>query len=97
MSDRGYVVGPALPDDVRPWPSGWEQDPRIDECDHIWESCLLLPGPYRGNGAEVVRCMNCHAPRCGDADSRDRDPCMKRRHHGGEHRYLSGVTRKVGA
>lgn len=94
---RGYVVGPTLTDDEPPWPSGWEQDPQIDECDHIWESCLLLPGPRRGNGAEVVRCMKCHVPRCGHASSADRDPCMRRRHHRDPHRYLSGREERVGA
>lgn len=93
----GYVVGPTLRDDERPWDYQWESDPRIDDGhDHIWESCLLLPGKGRGRGDEVVRCMVCHAPRCGHA-LRDPDPCMERRHHRCPHRYLSGRTLEVGA
>jgi hypothetical protein len=94
----GYVGGPIIPATEDPWPVMWEQDPLIDNGHgHIWESCLLeADGKHRVRIDEVVRCMVCHAPRCGNA-LRDPDPCMERRHHRGDHRYLSGRTEKVGA
>lgn len=92
----GYEVGPTLSDDVPPWPIGWERDPRVDDGhEHCWESCLLLPGPRRSVGDEVVRCKVCHAPRCGSALG-DLDPCMKRRHHDDCHRLLSGAREHLG-
>lgn len=91
----GYKVGPTLPPTEPPWPVTWEQDPRIDDGHaHDWETVLLLPGPQRGRGDEVVRCARCHAPRCGHVH--DPDPCMERRHHTGLHLYLSGSYEPVG-
>jgi hypothetical protein len=97
-SDRGYIIGPNLPPDVRPWDYQWESDPRIDDGHaHEWELVLLEgDGERRRFTEEVVRCRcsNCHAPRCGD--SRDEDPCMERRHHRGLHIYLSGMFEPLG-
>lgn len=97
---RGYVVGPILGPEERPFTLGWEHNPQTDNGhDHIWELCLLTPGRYAVRVEEVVRCMVCHAPRCGY--STDDDPCMERRHHNCSplnrpHRFLSGRIEKVG-
>lgn len=92
----GYQVGPTLAPDEPPWPTGWEQDPRIDDGHaHDWETCLLAAdGRKRTRVEEVVRCSVCHAPRCGH--SIDPDPCMERRHHRGLHVYLSGRYEPIG-
>jgi hypothetical protein len=85
----GYAIGPTLATNEYPWPTGWEQDPRIDDGhEHQWECVLLSPGPGR-RFEEVVRCAECLAPRCGH--THDPDPCMKRRHHLDCHRLLSGI------
>ena len=96
MSRTGYVVGPTLAPDERPWPLMWESDPRIDNGHgHIWETCLLsADGKHRVRVEEVVRCMVCHAPRCGH--SVDRNPCMERHHHRVCHRFPNGATEHVG-
>jgi len=89
----GYKVGPTLTPDEQPWPTLWEQDPRIDDGHpHEWESVLL--GADHRRVEEVVRCATCNAPRCGS--STDPDPCMERRHHRGLHFYLSGGYEPVG-
>jgi hypothetical protein len=91
----GSTVGPELPSSEAPWTPGWEQDPAIDDGHaHQWETVLLLPGPQRHHGDEVVRCQSCHAPRCGSVH--DPDPCMERRHHDGLHVFLSGRYGPVG-
>jgi hypothetical protein len=91
----GYRVGPVLAADEPPWPTGWEQDPRIDDGHaHEWETCLLAPGHGRQRMEEVVRCAVCHAPRC--SHSGDENPCMERRHHRGIHTYLDGSYEPVG-
>lgn len=92
----GYGVGPTLDPDERPWPIGWEQDPRIDDGHaHNWECVLLAADGYRRSRIEeVVRCSTCHAPRCGHVH--DQDPCMERRHHDGLHIYLSGAYEPLG-
>lgn len=94
MSDRGYVVGPTLAEGETPWPLGWERDPKVDDGHlHEWE-CVLVRMPGR-RLEECVRCVTCHAPRCGS--SRDDDPCMQRRHHTVDHVTTSGKRSKVGA
>jgi hypothetical protein len=90
----GYTVGPTLPYPERPWPIGWETDPRIDDGHlHEWETVLLAPGPGQ-RVEEVVRCVTCHAPRCGA--SVEADPCMERRHHRCPHLTLDGQIEPVG-
>lgn len=96
----GYVVGPTLGPDEYPfandgWPN-WEQDPHIDDGhSHEWESVLLAADrKRRWRLEEVIRCADCHAPRCGY--STDPDPCMERRHHGWSHRSLSGKVWPLG-
>jgi hypothetical protein len=81
----GYQVGPILPADESPWPIGWEHDAMVLACDHSrWESCLLAAdGRHRTRVEEVVRCVDCHAPRCGH--TADPDPCIEVRHHHGPH------------
>jgi hypothetical protein len=93
----GYTMGPTLAPDESPWPTMWEQDdPTVDACPHsTWECCLLAAdGLHRTRIEEVVRCVECHAPRCGH--SMDEDPCMLVRHHRGLHFALSGQTEPVG-
>lgn len=65
-----------VPQGEVPW-GIFEQDGRVDECDHVWELCYLERPTARSE--YVVRCHRCHVPRCGDSDARD--PCMLRRHH----------------
>jgi hypothetical protein len=96
----GYAVGPTLPPDQYPfkndgWPN-WEQDPHVDDGHHHeWESVLLeADGKKRLWVEEVIRCADCHAPRCGY--SSDPDPCMERRHHRWAHHALSGRTWPLG-
>jgi hypothetical protein len=87
----GYRVGPTLAAGEPAWPSGWEQDPRIDDGHtHEWETVLL----HGHRVEEVVRCSICLAPRCGHVH--DADPCMGRRHHRACHHYLSGRREHVG-
>jgi hypothetical protein len=77
-------VGPALAADERPWPLGWERDPQVAACPHEWETVLLAAdGLHRTRTEEVVRCRDCHAPRCGHTV--DPDPCDLVRHHDGPH------------
>lgn len=97
----GYTVGPVLAPGEDPWPTGWEQDPRIDDGHpHVWETVLLgarKPGFRPGRRSrveEVVRCHICHAPRCGA--STDPDPCLERRHHQGDHVTFAGHREPVG-
>lgn len=89
MTDhRGYLIGPTLPATQSPWPLGWEQDPTIDDCPHEWELVFLAAdGQRRTRIEEVVRCVECHVPRCGH--STDEDPCALRRHHQGKHFLVS--------
>lgn len=82
----GAIQGPTLRSGERHWPIGWEQTPGIDECHHIWEHVLITTPDGSGNEV-VIRCRECHVPRCGD--SGDSDPCMYRRHHRGAHRLFS--------
>jgi len=87
-----HGIGPDLAPGEAPWPVRWEDDPRCDSCLHEWESVLLRPYPARVE--EAIRCRHCHTPRCGD--SRDSDPCMRRRHHRGDHVLASGVRYPLG-
>lgn len=83
VDHRGYVIGPTLAADERPWPIDWES--HVDEeCPHEWELVLLAAdGLHRVRVEECVRCIECHVPRCGH--STDEDPCILRRHHHGDH------------
>lgn len=94
MSDhRCYEIGPTLAADERPWPITWESQPYRDElgneCTHdTWELVLLAAdGRRRVRVEEVVRCRECHSPRCGH--STDEDPCILARHHRAEHQTCS--------
>ena len=40
--------------------------------------------------SRVARCRGCHTPRCGYAE--DPDPCVRRRHHDGDHLLESGLV-----
>lgn len=79
----GYEIGPVLAHGDRPWPRDWLNSIVCLVCPHTeWES-VLVP-PYDGHPlAEVVRCIRCHAPRCGGV--READPCMKVFGHPGWH------------
>jgi hypothetical protein len=82
----GYVVGPALPPNEFPFPLGWEGDGRVVDCVHPeWETVLVT---HPEHFQECVRCVECHAPRCGKSTADD--PCMRIRHHRGDHVLLSG-------
>lgn len=92
----GYVMGPTLAPDEPPWTIGWENDPAVLLCDeetgHRWECVLLAAdGCRRGRVEEVVRCADCHAPRCGHTT--DPDPCCLVRHHAGHHVSTSVVDK----
>ena len=94
MSKFGcYAMGPTLAPSERPWPITWESNPYRDEfgneCTHdVWELCLLATdGQHRGRFEEVVRCRECHVPRCGH--SMDEDPCILVRHHREKHMTCS--------
>jgi len=64
------------------WPWDWENRPAKDGCDHQWEVVVV---ERLFNPTEMVaRCGMCHTPRCGYAE--DPDPCLRRRHHEGDHR-----------
>lgn len=92
VPERGYWVGPTLPLGEDPWPLRWESRPGNDECAHHWERVVVQ---RRFLGTEpVVRCRECHVPRCGHSD--ERDPCMERRHHRTVHLHLSGTFEPVG-
>ena len=92
VPERGYWLGPELPENQSAWPLGWEQRPGLDDCLHTWERVVIR---WRHRDPEpVVRCRTCHAPRCGDSD--ERDPCMERRHHGTTHLTLTGRFEPVG-
>lgn len=97
MSASGYPasVGPLLTEpQSRPFPIGWEQDPRIDDGHrHEWEVVMLGP-PGHPRVEEVVRCSVCHCPRCGF--TYDPNPCMLRRHHRVDHEYANGGKERVG-
>lgn len=91
----GYACGPTLYPWQAPWPQRWESDPAIESCAHRWERVhLLADGKYRRFEEHVVRCADCHAPRCGY--TQDEDPCMERRHHRGVHIHLSGRFEPLG-
>lgn len=78
---------------IIPWPTGWEQDPRIDDGHaHNWEMVVVTHHP--GQTEAVTRCATCHAPRCGSTFQID--PCMERRHHDGLHIHESGRYAPVG-
>lgn len=97
MSNRGgYIIGPTLAPSESPFPNGWERSAVVAVCPHTTWECVLLKadGRQRVRIEEVVRCTECHAPRCGH--STDDDPCMLVRHHGGLHLYASGRTEAVG-
>lgn len=90
-----YQIGPSIPAGEHPWPDGWEWSPTVARCPHNeWESVLLLPGRGRWRGEEIVRCVACHAPRCGY--SGDSDPCMLQRHHRIHHVSESGKLEPIG-
>lgn len=77
-----------IPQGEVPW-GIFEQDGRVDQCDHVWELCYLKRPTARGE--YVVRCHRCYVPRCGDSDAPN--PCMLRRHH---HRPLpAGVEKHI--
>lgn len=89
----GYQVGPTLAPGEDPWPLGWESDPAVKACPHnAWESVLTQPRYSRFE--ECIRCVACHAPRCGH--SNDPDPCMLVRHHRTHHVRFSGELEPVG-
>lgn len=92
VPERGYHAGPTLAPNEDPWPIGWEQDQKADECSHRWE-CVTVRR-YAHAPEPVVRCIECNTPRCGHSD--DRDPCMERRHHSTVHVFLSGWFEPVG-
>lgn len=82
---RGYVEAPMLDAGERPWPIAWERDRLWMPCEkaapaHRWERTVTRATAAGAMDAEmVVRCSDCHVPRCGA--STDADPCMLRRHH----------------
>lgn len=87
------------------WEWGWNPDEpdkrrravRIDDGHgHQWELVTLPPHPATPAGPveRVVRCRECHVPRCGHSD--ERDPCMERRHHRTVHIRLLGEFEPVG-
>lgn len=89
----GYIVGPTLGEGEQPFPLCWEQSEDVAACVHPeWESVLVRQWGSRLQ--ECIRCVECHAPRCGH--STDDDPCMRVRHHRGNHVYLSGTVEPVG-
>jgi hypothetical protein len=96
MTGRGYRDGDQLRSGEQPWPTGWEQDPRVDDGHaHDWERVLLPDSGVMCRRSEyVVRCAVCHAPRCSPSTSAD--PCMERRHHHDLHIHLSGGWRPIG-
>jgi hypothetical protein len=63
------------------WPWDWENRPAKDCCDHQWE--VLVVDRLFNPTERVARCSGCHTPRCGYAE--DPDPCVRRRHHEGDH------------
>ena len=69
------------------WPWDWENRPAKDGCAHVWE--IVVVARLFDPNERVARCVTCHTPRCGYAE--DSDPCIKRRHHEGDH--LLEVTR----
>ena len=92
VPERGYWVGPTLAVGEHPWPLLWEQREN-DTCLHTWERVVVRFNGLRDN-EPVVRCRECHVPRCGH--SSDRDPCMERRHHRTVHITLHGEFEPVG-
>lgn len=75
------------------WPTGWEQDPRIDDGHgHVWE--MVIVEPHSGHREAVTRCAVCSAPRCGNTFAPD--PCLERRHHDSLHIYESGRFAPLG-
>jgi hypothetical protein len=92
VPERGYWLGDDLAPDESPWPLLWESKPWIDDHGHTWERVVIH---RRGTKPEpVVRCINCHVPRCGD--SNEKNPCMERRHHRTVHIRLDGRFDPVG-
>lgn len=91
VPERGYWIAPDLPAGEPPWPVGWEQRDN-DTCLHQWERVVITT--RRHDPEPVVRCRECHVPRCGS--STDHDPCMERRHHRTVHLRLSGKFDPVG-
>ncbi len=70
------------------WPWDWENRPEKDRCDHLWE--VLVVDRLFNPTEQVARCRGCHTPRCGYAE--DPDPCIRRRHHDGDHLLESGLV-----
>lgn len=92
VPERGYWTGPVLAVGERPWPLMWEQREN-DTCLHTWERVVWRFRDSRED-EPVVRCRDCHVPRCGD--STDENPCMERRHHRTVHIRLRGDFDPVG-
>lgn len=87
------TVGPNLAPGESPFPHRWERDEAVLACPHNeWETVLVQPRPKHIE--ECVRCVQCHAPRCGH--TRDEDPCLMVRHHVTHHTYESGRIEPVG-
>jgi len=93
VPERGYCIGPRLSEGERPWPWDWEQNHETDNGhEHHWQ--IVVIQKHTQDPESVVRCMICLSPRCGD--SKDRDPCMQRRHHRTFHNPLHGYPYPVG-
>lgn len=92
VPERGYWLSDDLAPDESPWPLLWEQQRWIDDHSHTWERVVVHRRGLRLE--QVVRCLNCHVPRCGHSD--ERNPCMERRHHGGVHIRFDGSFDPVG-
>jgi hypothetical protein len=77
-----------------PFPLGWEQQPGIDECAHVWAK--LIVRPYPGSRLIAVeRCSRCLVPRCSTRNA-FRSPCRDRRHHAGVHVFEDGSFEPLG-
>lgn len=88
MADVTYLPYPASP-----FPSGWEQDPAIDDGHrHTWEMVVVEVRP--GTNEACTRCAVCGCPRCGSTFADD--PCLSRRHHRDPHIHESGLVRPIG-
>jgi hypothetical protein len=77
----------------RPFPSGWEQWPHLDDDAHTWET--VYAEDYPGKFIELDRCVKCHIPRCERTDD-DGTRCTERRHHLTVHIFESGRFEPVG-
>ena len=88
----GFEIGPVLTPGERPWPIGWTHSITCMVCLHEqWESVLVPPYEARPID-EVVRCVACHAPRCGGV--READPCTRVLGHEEYHWKVSGAMEK---